>query len=646
MSLSRQMIIFITVMVLTLLLGTFALNLNNTKNFLQEQLLSHAQDTATSLGLSISSVAEPDDISSMETMINAVFDRGYYQAISLQDMEDKLIYHRENAKTMEDVPTWFINAIPLETPQAQALVQSGWIPIGTLSVSSHAGYAYIQLWQTFQNLLYWFLGAAIIAILIAASIIRVMLKPLKEMEKQADAIVKKQYIIQETLPSTTEFKQVVVAMNAMINKLRSVFERDANAAEKLQKMAYQDSVTGLSNRRHFEMLIDSTLDPQQDAPDGAICLVRINELKALNDEFGYLAGDKLVKSLAETLTSELSNEEAIYARLNGTELVALLPRVKAPQLKEPTEHITQKLTTLLQELNAENSELSISVAYSDYQPGNSRGALLGQLDYAIEQANQLGKNRCYLYENETSAESQNCWETTINQAIQEKRFILYQQSVYNKAREIHDQELFIRLKDSDGVIRSAGYFMPAVEQLHRIAEIDKLVIDLMMHYLKTHLDTPILAMNLSKAILEDSALQAYLLHTLSEHQSLNRRVAIELSERLVIEQKAKSWPFIQQLQKLGITIGIDHFGARLGNMLYLQDLTPDYVKLDASFTKAIDSDEKTQNYLSSLCELTNSLDIDVIAMAIEDTEQTKALAELGVNYYQGYLFGAPAQLMD
>ena len=646
MSLSRKMILFITVMVFTLLLGTFVLNLNNTKNFLQEQLQSHAQDTATSLGLSISSIADPEDISSMETMINAVFDRGYYQSISLKDMEDKLMYHRENTQKMEAIPNWFINAIPLQTPTADALIQTGWIPVGTLRVSSHPGYAYIQLWGTFKNLLYWFLAAAIIAIIIAISTIRIILKPLKEMEKQAEAIVKKQYLIQDPLPSTTEFKRVVVAMNAMINKLRSVFERDANTAEKMQKMAYQDTVTGLSNRRHFDMMIESILDPQQDSPDGAICLLRINHLKELNDQFGYLNGDKLVKSLTEVFTAELANEEAIFARLNGTELIALLPRVKAQQLKNPTQKVTDSLNKLLIEMHTEQSSISLSIAFSDYHVGNSKGALLGQLDYAIEQADALGKNQCFFYENETNKASQLCWEETIEQAIKEERFVLYQQSAYDKERQVHDQELFIRLLDSDGVIRSAGYFMPAVEQLNKIDDIDKLVIDLMMQYLKTHLDTPVLAMNLSKAIIENEVLQNYLLEKIQANQNLTHRIAIELSEHLVVDNKGKSWQLIHKLQQFGVRIGIDHFGARLGNMLYLQDLNPSYVKLDASFTKAIDSDEKTCNYLSSLCELTDSLDINVIGMAVENEEQTKALKALGVNYYQGYLFGAPTALID
>jgi len=647
MSLNKQMILFIASMVLILLLGTFTLNLNNTKNFLQEQLQSHAQDTATSLGLSLSSIENPEDISSMETMINAVFDRGYYSHITLIDMENAPLYHRENAKTMDDVPTWFINAIELDTPSAEALVQTGWIPVGTLSIASHAGYAYIELWKTAINLLLWFAIAAIAAILIVIYALKLMLKPLKEMEKQAEAIVKKEYLIQDDVPSTVEFRQVVSAMNAMVHKLKTVFERDANTAEKLQKMAYQDSVTGLSNRRHFEMIVDSLLDPNEDVPDGIICLLRVNELKELNDQYGYLVGDKLMKTLADDLQSQLYHENTVFARLNGTELVAVLPGLKASNIDQATSEIVSHVPEMLNNLQATDASTSISMAYTDYKPGQSRGPLLGNLDFAIEQAETQGTNQVFYYNTKTEEQAESeSWEETLEQAITEKRFLLFQQSAYNTERTVHNQELFIRLKDVDGTVRSAGYFMPAVEQLNKTAEIDQLVINLVIQHLKTHVDTAMLAVNLSKAILENSAFQSTLLSTLTANSKLMNRVAFEITERMVTEQKAFAWPLIAEFKKLGIQIGIDHFGARLGNMRYLQDLHPDYIKLDAAFSKAIESDEQTRNYVSSLCELADSLDIDVIAMAVENEEQIKAFSELGVSHFQGYYYGAPSALTD
>lgn len=645
MSLNKQMILFIASLLIIVLIGTFSLNLSNTKKFLQEQLSTHAQDTATSLGLSLSSIEDPTDLTSMETMINAVFDRGYYASIHLTDIDNKPLYKRDNRQSLESVPDWFIEKIKLTAPPAEALVQSGWIPIGTLTVVSHTGYAYAELWHSMINLLIWFLLSAVAAIILIIYTLKYMLKPLKKMEEQALAIVKKEYLYQENLPSTVEFRQVVTAMNAMVMKLKTVFERDANIAEKLQKMAYQDSVTGLSNRRHFEMIIDSLLDPNEETTAGIICIIRVNKLKELNDQYGYLMGDKLIKSVAESMKLHLWQHDNLFARLNGTELVAVLPCSSVTQMQPLIEAINQNTPSILKALTTESVSTNLSLAYMLYQPGQSRGAILANLDFAIDQATQLGENRSFFYDSgEESKVHNNSWAQTLNDAFSEQRFILFQQSAYNLDRSVHDQELFVRLKEPDGTIRSAGYFMPAVEQLHKTADIDKLVINLAIQHLNTQESTPTIAINLSKSILENEELKTWLMQTLDSSSKHLKNMAFEMTERLVAEEKTLSWPLIQDLKKRNVKFGIDHFGSRLTNMRYLQELRPDYVKLDAAFSKAIESDEQTRSYVSSLCELAKGLDIKVIAMAVENEAQQKAFTELGVDYFQGFLYGAPSPL--
>jgi diguanylate cyclase (GGDEF)-like protein len=644
MSLNKQMVLFIASLLIILLIGTFGLNLSNTKNFLQEQLRSHAQDTATSLGLSLSSIQDPSDLSSMETMINAVFDRGYYNSITLKNTEGELLYQRKNTQEMEDVPDFFIHAIKLSAPTEKALVQSGWIPVGTLSVTSHTGYAYIELWNSTLTLLMWFAFAALLSIFLIIYALKIMLAPLKKMEEQAQAIVKKEYLIQETLPKTIEFREVVSAMNAMVYKLKMIFERDANTAEKLQKMAFQDSVTELHNRRHFEMLLDSSLDSTEDASPGTICLLRIQNLKALNEQYGYITGDKLIKSLAEVIQSSLHQRNSIFARLNGTELIAVLPSSDPEQIQPQVKIITESMPAILKQLSIETSQTCVSIAYICYEPGQTRSTLLANLDFAISQANQLGQNKTYFYKTKKSNRpSQLAWDKKLDQAFFEERFLLFQQNSYDHNREIHDQEVLIRLTDFDGIIRSAGYFMPAIEQLNRIEEIDKWVIQQVLQFLQHPSSHPI-AVNLSKSVLENPLFKKWLLKTLTTSKSHIPSLSFELSERLILDEKGTAWPLIEELKQLGIGFGIDHFGSALTNISYLQTIRPNYIKLDPSFSKTITTDEQTKNYVASLCELATSLDINIIAMAVENQEQQKSFAELGTEYFQGYYYGAPSAL--
>jgi len=142
----------------------------------------------------------------------------------------------------------------------------------------------------------------------------------------------------------------------------------------------------------------------------------------------------------------------------------------------------------------------------------------------------------------------------------EERFLLFQQNSYNQNHDVHDQEVLIRLTDFDGIIRSAGYFMPAIEQLNRIEEIDKLVIQKVLQFLQHASNHPV-AVNLSKSVLENPLFKKWLINTLTTSKSQISSLSFELTERLILEEKGTAWPLIEGLKQLDVGFGIDHFGA-------------------------------------------------------------------------------------
>jgi len=640
MSLNKQMTIFVVSILLLILIGTFGLNFYQTKSYLENQLESHAQDTATSLGLSLSSVADPEEPSSMETMVNAVFDRGSYAHIALINTEGKPIYFRANSEEIAGVPEWFINIVSIQAPSAESLIQTGWIPIGKLRIKSNPELAYVKLWENTIAISIWFLIATLITIIIAYFAIKIMLSPLKKMELQAEAIVKKEYLLQEDLPSTTEFKRVVSAMNTMVRKMKSVFDRDAKMAEKLQKMAYQDKVTGLSNRTHFEMNIAPMLDEKLDASAGVMSLIRIHNLKDLNDKYGYLIGDEFIQLLAKNLKKAIPTREDLTARLNGTELITVAPTTNCQAFIIAMNTLYKDIGKIHQQLNTDESLLKISIGIIDYQPSEKRQELLARLDYAIDKAQEAN---CPHYESiHNSEHSDDVWMQTLDKAMKENRFLLFQQSAYTDNNAPHSKELFIRLKDADDNIQSAGYFMPAVQHLKREGEIDQLVIEMAIKYLATMPITSKTRLAINLTTFEDNTCMTSIEKYLQSIDS--SQLSFETTEKLIIQNEQSAQKLITQLKSLKIKFGIDNFGSHFSNMAYLQTLRPDYIKLDAGFSQTIESDEQTTSYVSSLIDMCDSLDIEVIAMAVETKQQQQAFSKLGVKFYQGYLFNAPKQL--
>ncbi len=253
MTLYRQLLIVLQSLFLLIFVGTLVLGVQGVRAFLADQLAAHAQDTATSLGLSLSPAVEADDRATMTAMVDAIFDRGYYRSIVLESVDGRPLIERRLDVVVEGVPDWLVRWVPLETPEAEALVMAGWRQAATVRVVSHPGYAYRLLRDSLLELGAWFAALALLASLLAWGAVRVLLRPLHAVERQAEALCRREYDVQARLPRTRELRNIVLAMNRMIERVRAMFDDQAREAERLREQAFRDPLTGLGNRRLFEV---------------------------------------------------------------------------------------------------------------------------------------------------------------------------------------------------------------------------------------------------------------------------------------------------------------------------------------------------------------------------------------------------------
>jgi len=653
MSLKKQMVLFITSLLMILLIGTFLLNVNHTRTFLQDQAGDYATKTATQLGLSLRSVKDQSDSVTMRLLCESYFRGGYYQFIHFVDMEGKPLTDEKGEKicyfnsstSIEGIPDFFIKLVSIETPIAEASLQRGWL-VDKVRVQQHPGLAYVQLWDSTLQLFYWFVFAAIIAVLVAWYAIKYMLSPLRKLEDQARAIIDKEYIIQDNLPVTTEFKQVVSAINGMVVKLKSIFERDAKMVEKLQRIAYEDKVTGLSNRHHFDMLFPALVD-NEDIDIGAVALFRIHNLKEFNDKYGYLHGDKLVALISHEITQSLKYPNSLNARMNGSELIVVVPNLAGTLLTDRLNKVIDRMDEVVNELGTSFEDTWINIAYCDYQQKQPRGQIMGNLDFAMDQAERLGKNKHFYYStNNAMAQDINAWNQQIDEALEHGRFTLFEQTAFEYNGTRHSAELFVRLRDAQGTILSAGSFMPAVEQLNRQMDIDREVISLATQHIFDDKLHGLYSINISAQSLFDNHQRHWINEQIRRLGKRAQQIAFEIPESVVADNLEMALPILQAYQAAGVKIGLDHFGSRLSGVQYLCDLKPDYIKLNASFARAIREDEITQDYLGRLCELTRDLSITLIAMAVEDPEQQEAFHNFNLDICQGSLLEAPKPLKE
>ncbi|MFC1827877.1 LapD/MoxY N-terminal periplasmic domain-containing protein, partial [Thermodesulfobacteriota bacterium] len=470
MTLYRQLGIFTLVLFFMLFTGTWLVKLESTRSFLIDQLESHAQDTATSLGISISQHSGEIDIPAVESMINAVFDRGYYRIVRYTGAQGDVLVDRVLDVTIENVPQWFIRLIPLKTPEATANVMAGWHQAGSIYVRSHPGYAYKTLWENVYRMTLWFLICGIFVLIVGGFGLKILLKPLVLVEKQADALCRKKYEIQEKVPKTKELRRVVEAMNRMTGKVKEMFDEQVSIAESLKKHAYHDSLTALGNRRFFESQITARLDRGDSTTKGIILLVQIRDLHELNQQKGFQAGDELLQKVAAILQeSTKQHPNSVLARLTGGDFGIFVPDASSWD----AETIADTVSNKLQHLAIEQLTLTDNVGHVgavSYDNSTTLGRLLSEADLALRSAQQTGPNKSAI--NSITAETekmplgQQQWKEILDQALSERKIVLYAQPVVKTLdkKQIYHLEIFSRIIQEDGSLLSAGLFMPFAER--------------------------------------------------------------------------------------------------------------------------------------------------------------------------------------
>jgi len=646
MTLYRQLVIFTVSLFLILFVGTWFVKLESTRSFLTNQLESHAQDTASSLGLAISQY--PDDMVSIETMINALFDRGYYETIRFIDPNGKILLERNLKVVIEGVPSWFITLVPLKVPEANAYVMAGWRQAGTIYVKSHAGYAYNSLWQDIKRTTLLFAICGIFVLIAGSFGLRMLLRPLVLVEQQAEALCRKEYEIQGKIPRTRELRRVVQVMNRMTEKVKEMFSEQVIQAEGLRERAYNDPLTGIGNRRYFESQITARLDRKDSDIKGILLLIRIHGLEELNKQRGFLVADELLKKVAASLQEiAVKLGGSVLARLSGSDFVLFLPDYPSSEADRLSGEVANKLGGLAAAGITATENVS-NVGACAYDRSITLGQLLSEADLALADATQAGANTWNVHtiveDTDRVPLGQKQWKEALEKALKDRRIALYAQPVVKAGDRniLLHLEIFSRIILEDGKIISAGVFIPIAERLKLISSLDRMIIEEVTKLDRNLLGADTVAVNISPSSLQDESFVQWVRKTLLNLSKNAPRIIFEFTEFGAVQNENLVKSFAAVISEFGHKIGLDHYGQSYGNLKYLQSLRPDYVKIDRAYTGELkDEDSDSRFFISSICSVAHSIDVVVMAEGVETESQCKILRELNVDAIQGYIIDRP-----
>jgi diguanylate cyclase (GGDEF)-like protein len=648
MTLYKQLYLALGFLFLLIFLGTFGISLNSTRAYLSQQLASTAEDTATSLGLSLTTHLAGKDLATVQSMVDAVFDRGYYRLIRVEDTAGKSVYERVSTPRIDGVPAWFIRLIPLETPTAEAGVMSGWNQAGTLRVASHPGYAYAELWRGARGNLLWFLICMGLSALAGTLLLRLILKPLRAVEHQARAICQHRYPVQDTLPRTRELRRVVQAMNRMSTRVGQMFAEQAALTEQLSHDVYIDPVTGLGNRQRFNTQMNHLLQSPDEFSAGTLLLLQLRDFKGYNDRHGYPAGDALLRQTAELLQEALGDQARLVSRLSGADFAALTLADDAEEAGVLADRVLDQLQRLSPGGGMTDAGDIGHVGLAACRCGQPLGEVMANADVALRQAQQDGPNQFrYLAGASDGGEPQeqgaSLWRERLQRYLDEDALLLHLQPVAD-ARQPGtwlNREVLLRAREAVGSLTPAGAFMSMAERTGLAQALDRRVIELADRLLNQSGQTLApLAINLTPDAVNDADFAAWLTDFLHQ-RGIGPKLIFELSEYGVVRYLEPAQKLEGMLRQHGSGLAIDRFGSRFSSFTYLRDLPVRYVKLDGSYTRSLHETRETPIFVRALVNMAHELDIHLIAESVETEAEAQALTAMNVDGLQGYFIGRP-----
>lgn len=647
MTLRRQLFLGISLIFLGVFVGLAVLGVSGTRAYLEEQLGSHAQDAASSLVHPLSQSLGNGDLTLAETQVSTLFDRGYFQRIAVLGMDASVKVDRELPTKIDGVPLWFSSFLPLKAPPGEAFLTAGWRQLGKVIVVSQPTHAYQYLWHSALEISGWMIFAYVLALFMMRIVLRLILNPLSEIERSAVNIQHKHFEQIRVKPRALELARVVGAMNDMSRKISEFLDAESSKAERFRREAYQDDLTGLDNRRSFDLRLSQALSGEIQFSDAVMVGIDLNNLKDFNTEVSYKRGDALLVAVAGIAREVLGDRASILCRIGGSSFGFVLFDQDPASLSDLGRNLRDRLQVVFGDTKGD-ADFSFSIGMVHFEHGEQRARVMSRLDLAIESARQSGRNALqYVVDLGSSVNSLGsmAWRELIHNALAENRWTLLGQPVVSLTTgKVTQQEIMTRLIGNDGNLVPASVFLPMAMRHKLMPDIDQALLSLVFRRLLEQPWTKAvnLAVNLSNQSLENRGFMVWLSGSLSRLSKHGVQLSFELAEYGCSLDMEASRRFADLLRANRVRFGIDHFGLMPSSLQLLRDLPPDYIKLDSGLVSEAPENESARALLRFIVSLARSLEVEVIAQGVESAEQVEMLISDAVSGGQGYHFGAPS----
>ncbi len=494
--------------------------------------------------------------------------------------------------------------------------------------------------------------ALLVGVVAGSLMQRKILKPVAELARAMVSVTKDQdYSARVPVAGHDEIGQLGEGFNAMLAELQVREMQQRSAESKLQYQAFNDELTGLPNRRLFADRLGQTLaTASRENQLVALLYIDLDGFKLVNDSFGHLVGDVLLREVAARFRSRVRKSDTL-ARIGGDEFTVALSHIGSQH--DALLVANQLLESLRDSFLIEDHKISIgaSIGVSLF-PENAQdfNVLFQQADSAMYAAKHVGKNGVMFYTPEMGisvCERVNL-ESQLREAILRGEIHLQYQPEFDITTGVQRLTRFEALArwthPTLGNIPPSK-FIPIAEESGVIFTLAAFLMDMAcrdaVSWQRVSANPIQVAVNVSSIQFARPSFVEDVCETLKRTGLPPGLLQLELTESIMLADAERSIATMKRLAGLGVTLAIDDFGTGYSSLSYLQRLPFQVLKIDRSFVQGLDAKPEMRAMVDSLITLAHNLKMSVVAEGVEKPEEMELLKGFGGDVIQGFLLGKP-----
>ena len=487
----------------------------------------------------------------------------------------------------------------------------------------------------------------------------------KMLDKLEDLVEIEQANTEEALAASRAHysgtRQLLIALTIFALLLSVIVARAVirHVSAKNRQLTYQashDDLTGLINRREFEVRVERAIKiAQAQSGTHALLYLDLDQFKVVNDTCGHAAGDELLQQLSRLLLSAVRHRDTL-SRLGGDEFGMLLENCPLDKAVSVASNLLKIMDGFKFTWSKNTFALGMSIGVVPIDRSTTDiSTAMSAADSACYIAKESGRHRVQIAHlgdrrlQERHGEMQ--WVSRLTRAVENNQFELFYQPIIpseNGSSNARYIEILLRMIDDDGSIIAPAAFMPAANKYNLASNIDRWVIGNTMEWVAKNSGDEnwplVVSINISAQTIGNPSMLQFIIDKTEEAGISPGRIVFEITETSAIANIMSATSFMLTLRGCGFRFSLDDFGSGMSSFSYLKKLPVDFLKIDGAFVRDILSDPVDYAMVRSINELGQLLGKETIAESVETMDIADELRNIGIDYVQGYAYARPEPL--